>query len=195
MNAEAAEFDRNLATLWEEYLDAGGRAVGWDRLSESERTNLANDCQRLLEMADSLRGDLWLLRDTGAVPSDDYVVRAGNLGCVLKLVGDFYVDRGLLEYACGVLYQAYQSCDHNAHILESLVRSLLLARRFADAASVVNGADPKLIASENDSTARKLIQWACTNHEFASGLTPDLLKYCVELVAKHSPCFGQTDAR
>jgi hypothetical protein len=188
-----AEFDRNLATLWGEYLDAGERAFRWDRLPESERTRLANDCQRLLATAYLLRSDLWMLRDTGAVSSDDYVVRAGNLGCVLKLVGDVYVDRGLLECACGVLYQAYQACDHNAHIMESLVRSLLMAGRFADAASVVNRANPKLIASEKDSTAQKLIHWACTNHQFACGLTPDLLKHCIELVARHSPRLGQTD--
>jgi hypothetical protein len=71
------------------------------------------------------------------------------------------------------------------YIREGLIGALLQAGKVKDAAREMNHISPKLLASENDSTAQVFINWIIQFPELAAKVTPRLLKQCLLLVTKY----------
>jgi hypothetical protein len=179
------EFDQLLESLAHEKDIAAGLAFRWSKLPAHKREKLKNICVELLAKAYELRNHFWRLRDAGAL-GEEFCTRSERLGSVMHLVGGVYLDMKKGQTACGILQQAFQLANTNAHVFETLVRALLFVGDSEEAANLVNSVSCSLIASEQHSTARKIIEAAMKDYEFTSRIIPEKLKVCLELIAKFS---------
>ncbi|MCH8921628.1 MAG: hypothetical protein IIA67_00595 [Planctomycetes bacterium] len=116
---------------------------------------------------------------------DDDELKAGWMAGFHSLLGHCLRRQNKRDAALAAYDQALLLAPWNMHHIEAYVDLCLDGGYYERATRCVNQVPLKYLKTEDDSTARLMLKWACDNPAFASDVQARFLKKCIELISLH----------